>query len=177
MTGFSSDPSLQDFEDPLLNDDSNPLSPPAEGNEQPAERDRTFYSPIAGVVTDSRWENPNDPKQGYGYEVRIRGKDGTTFRFGHVDPGSLVVAPNARISKGDPIGHYADPPTGRATGPHLHVEKRLPSGEPINPADDLPIVMPNHSLTSRFKLRQDPITGQPGQPHYGADIVGPVVTP
>lgn len=181
MTGFSSTADGQDFADPIVHDNygpGNPLSPPVDGPpDAPAERDRTFYSPIDGVVTTSRWENPDDHDQGYGYEVRIRGKDGIEYRFAHVEPDSLVVGLNERIGKAQPVGHYADPPNGRATGPNLHVEKRLPNGEAADPKDDLPTIMPNFEMHSIFGPRTDPVTGQPGKMHNGADIVGPPVSP
>lgn len=75
-----------------------------------------------GVVTAAGWENPADPKQGFGLRVRQQiVTDGgiiMTLVYGHLS--SLAARNGQQIHTGDRIGLSGK--TGHATGPHLHVE-------------------------------------------------------
>lgn len=65
---------------------------------------------------------------GYGLMVEIDHGDGTVSRYGHAS--ALLVRPGDRVAEGEAIARIGE--TGRATGPHLHLEVRQ-GGRPVDP--------------------------------------------
>lgn len=81
--------------------------------------DKNIYSPVAGTVVDSRWENDNDHSQGYGQLVRILNHaTGLYFIFGHLSERS--VSEGDTVTAGQKIG--VEGSTGNSTGSHLHYQ-------------------------------------------------------
>lgn len=81
--------------------------------------DKNIYSPVAGTVVDSRWENDNDHSQGYGQLVRILNPaTGLYFIFGHLSERS--VSEGDTVTAGQKIG--VEGSTGNSTGSHLHYQ-------------------------------------------------------
>lgn len=75
-----------------------------------------------GICIVSGWENPSNPRQGFGQRVRqqIITENGTvmTLVYGHL---SYIYAQSGQqLVKGDRIGISGK--TGHVSGPHLHVE-------------------------------------------------------
>ncbi len=69
---------------------------------------------------------------GYGNCVELRHDNGVVTRYAHQD--SLEVQPGQRVTAGTRLGTVGS--TGRATGPHLHLEVRV-EGRAIDPYDFL----------------------------------------
>lgn len=81
--------------------------------------DKNIYSPVAGTVVDSRWENDSDHSQGYGQLVRILDSEsGLYFIFGHLSKRS--VSEGDTVTAGQKIG--VEGSTGNSTGSHLHYQ-------------------------------------------------------
>lgn len=81
--------------------------------------DKNIYSPVAGTVVDSRWENDNDHSQGYGQLVRILNPaTGLYFIFGHLSERN--VSEGDTVTVGQKIG--VEGSTGNSTGSHLHYQ-------------------------------------------------------
>lgn len=95
--------------------------------------DKNIYSPVAGTVVDSRWENDSDHSQGYGQLVRILDSEsGLYFIFGHLSERS--VSEGDTVTAGQKIG--VEGSTGNSTASHLHyqVSSDWNSGT-VNPAN------------------------------------------
>jgi murein DD-endopeptidase MepM/ murein hydrolase activator NlpD len=69
------------------------------------------------------------PRGGYGNAIEIAHADGTHTLYGHAS--ELLVKEGDQVRKGDPIAKVGE--SGRATGPHLHLEVRK-GGVPVNPS-------------------------------------------
>ena len=81
--------------------------------------DKNIYSPVAGTVVDSRWENDSDHSQGYGQLVRILDSEsGLYFIFGHLSERS--VSEGDTVTAGQKIG--VEGSTGNSTGSHVHYQ-------------------------------------------------------
>ena len=81
--------------------------------------DKNIYSPVAGTVVDSRWENDSNHSQGYGQLVRILDSEsGLYFIFGHLSERS--VSEGDTVTAGQKIG--VEGSTGNSTGSHLHYQ-------------------------------------------------------
>ena len=92
----------------------------------PAGTPVVFY--MSGTVTKAGWYD------GYGYTVDIRGADGMTHRFAHLDP-AIPVREGDKVSGGETIGKVGSVahvgPNGNHemwTGPHLDWEVRTGPG-------------------------------------------------
>jgi len=87
----------------------------------------TPFHPIAeGTVIES------GPRGGYGNLVVVDHGEGWTSSYAHCD--TLNVQPGDRVSLKSTLGTVGE--TGRATGPHIHLELRH-EGEAIDPHDAL----------------------------------------
>ncbi|WP_405164027.1 M23 family metallopeptidase [Nocardia sp. NBC_01499] len=84
-------------------------------------------TPIAAVTDGVVIEA--GPASGFGMWVRVQQDDGTIGIYGHVNETLATVGQQVRA--GDIIATVGN--RGFSTGPHLHYEIHLPSGEPIDP--------------------------------------------
>ncbi|MBI4802061.1 MAG: M23 family metallopeptidase [Elusimicrobia bacterium] len=86
------------------------------------------YPSRSGTVVFSGW------KEGYGYTVELRHKDGSMARYAHLS--KALVAAGAEVQKSKSmLGRVGS--SGLSTGPHLHFEIITPSGRSINPMKKL----------------------------------------
>ena len=78
---------------------------------------KEIHSTVNGIVERAGWENPANPKQGFGLYVRIK-KDGTNERyyFGHLSKVNVKVGDHVKITQ--VIGIEGS--TGKSTGSHCH---------------------------------------------------------
>jgi murein DD-endopeptidase MepM/ murein hydrolase activator NlpD len=112
--------------------------------------DNTLVHSICdGIVVASGWENPSDPKQGFGQRVRqhIVTDAGVamTVVYGHFS--QLYVRPGQQVYLGDRLGFSGH--TGHVTGPHLHIELIDGRGQyhPIVFEDDPPVQLEKPTIT------------------------------
>lgn len=89
---------------------------------------------------------------GYGNYIEIEHGQGIQTRYGHLS--QILVAPNARIKRGDLIGRMGS--TGRSTGSHLHYEVRL-DGRAVNPmpflqSADYLVAMQQRGMSARLAM-------------------------
>lgn len=80
------------------------------------------YAMYDGLIVRAGFENPNEPKQGFGLRARqqIVTESGVcmTLVYGHMSV--LHVHEGQQVAKGDRIGFSGK--TGHVSGPHLHIE-------------------------------------------------------
>lgn len=88
-----------------------------------AEKYTPIYSPGTGKVITAKY------KDGYGKTVDIKFEDGTKMRFSQL--AEHFVEAGDEVCAGDKIGKMGK--TGRATGPHLHLEV-WQDGDSVDPA-------------------------------------------
>lgn len=86
------------------------------------------YSAIEGTVTLAAYS------ESAGNWVKVTNEEGWTVIMMHMD--SLTVSRGQEVKKGDHLGYSGN--TGNSTGPHLHLEVRNPSDQPINPIFIIP---------------------------------------
>lgn len=86
------------------------------------------YSAVDGTVILAAYS------ESAGNWVKVQTKTGWTVVMMHMD--SLTVSQGQEVKKGDHLGYSGN--TGRSTGPHLHLEVRNPSDEPMNPIFMIP---------------------------------------
>ena len=77
---------------------------------------KSLYATIDGKVEIAGNNDPN----GFGTYVRLRGKDGNTYYYGHMS--SVAVKVGDTVKCGDVIGHEGS--SGKSTGSHCHYEVR-----------------------------------------------------
>lgn len=82
-----------------------------------------IYSTFDGIVRIKSYD-----RNGYGYYVVVRHKNGLETLYGHMS--KILVEVGQEVKSGDVIGLGGS--TGRSTGPHLHFEVRY-QGLSINP--------------------------------------------
>lgn len=87
-----------------------------------------LYSAVDGTVILARYSETA------GNWVKVRTDTGWTVVMMHMD--SLTVSEGQQVKKGDHLGYSGN--TGRSTGPHLHLEVRDPSEQPMNPIFIIP---------------------------------------
>jgi murein DD-endopeptidase MepM/ murein hydrolase activator NlpD len=92
------------------------------GVDIPGAHGTNIYATADGVVNRAGWVG------GYGNLVELDHGRGIMTRYGHLS--SFVVAPGARVTRGQLIAHMGS--TGRSTGTHLHYEVRI-DGNAVNP--------------------------------------------
>jgi murein DD-endopeptidase MepM/ murein hydrolase activator NlpD len=90
-----------------------------------------IVSVARGIVTEATWDDA------YGNLVKVELEDGTAIWYAHQT--SYVVEVGQEVNPGDLIGYVGD--TGNTTGPHLHLEVRIPDGsedgQDVDPYDAL----------------------------------------
>ena len=86
------------------------------------------YSAIEGTVILAAYS------ESAGNWVKVQNEEGWTVVMMHMD--SLTVSQGQQVKKGDHLGYSGN--TGRSTGPHLHLEVRNPSDQPMNPIFIIP---------------------------------------
>lgn len=86
------------------------------------------YSAVDGTVILARYS------ESAGNWVKVQTETGWTVVMMHMD--SLTVSEGQTVKKGDHLGCSGN--TGRSTGPHLHLEVRDPSDQPMNPIFIIP---------------------------------------
>ncbi len=86
------------------------------------------YSAVDGTVILAAYS------ESAGNWVKVQTNTGWTVVMMHMD--SLTVSQGQEVKKGDHLGYSGN--TGRSTGPHLHLEVRNPSDEPMNPIFMIP---------------------------------------
>jgi cold shock CspA family protein len=91
-----------------------------------------IFATDSGVVVKAGWENPNDPKKGYGQRIRIKHDDGSESVYAHLS--QINVKLGSTIEKGTEIAKSGN--TGRSTGPHLHYEL-IKNGARVNPGNQM----------------------------------------
>ncbi|MCH7408531.1 M23 family metallopeptidase [Belliella sp. DSM 111904] len=82
-----------------------------------------IYSTFDGIVRIKSYD-----RNGYGYYVVVRHKNGLETLYGHMS--KILVEVGQEVKSGDVLGLGGS--TGRSTGPHLHYEVRY-QGLSINP--------------------------------------------
>lgn len=87
-----------------------------------------IYSAVDGTVTLAGYS------ESAGNWVKVQTETGWTVVMMHMD--SLTVSEGQTVKKGDHLGYSGN--TGRSTGPHLHLEVRDPSDQPMNPIFIIP---------------------------------------
>lgn len=78
---------------------------------------KEIHSTVNGVVERAGWENPSNPKQGFGLYVRIK-KKGSIDRYYYGHMSELKVTRGQTVKIGDIIGIEGS--TGNSTGSHCH---------------------------------------------------------
>ncbi|HXI14922.1 MAG TPA: M23 family metallopeptidase, partial [Chloroflexota bacterium] len=78
-----------------------------------------------GTVIESGWNT-----SGWGNTLLVKTPDGNTYRLSHMKQ-APTVGVGAKITQGAPVGQVGQ--SGNATGPHVDVEVRNPSGQNIDP--------------------------------------------
>ena len=96
--------------------------------------------------------------------------DGTREVYGHLDPASIPWREGDEVRQGFHLGRYASPPTGRATGPHVHYAEQDAEGNWIQPGT-APMPAIDGQVVSTFGTRVDPFT-QKRKMHNGIDVRG-----
>lgn len=92
------------------------------------------HAPTDGVVVESGWAGKTKLTDGRsGQYVLLRTHDGWDVYIGHLD--TVTARPGARVGRGDVLGTVGQ--TGNASGPHAHVETRIPGT--TRTTDPLPI--------------------------------------
>ena len=83
---------------------------------------KEIHATVSGIVEIARWENPNNPKQGFGKYVMIRENNSERcFIYGHLS--EILVNAGDRVNVSDIIG--IEGTTGYSTGNHCHYEVRF----------------------------------------------------
>ena len=72
----------------------------------------------ASITPCPKAATAHNPKEGYGYHVRILHPDDSRTIYAHLQEGGLLVATGQNVRMGDVIGKSGN--TGRSSGPHLH---------------------------------------------------------
>lgn len=87
-----------------------------------------LYSAVTGTVIVAKFSETA------GKYIRVQTDTGWVITFMHMD--TLAVSVGQKVERGDFVGLSGN--TGRSTGPHLHLEVRDSSNNPINPIFIIP---------------------------------------
>ena len=106
-----------------------------EGQDISAPSGSPVVSPLAGTVAFVDYQ-----KAGAGWYVVVNTDDGRSLFFAHLQTGSVVVKPGARVRAGSTLARVGS--TGASSGPHLHFEIwnggwRDRAGRPVDPLPQL----------------------------------------
>ena len=82
-----------------------------------------------GTVGRAGWQDPSNPKRGYGLRLYIQHPGGWQTVYAHLS--SIVVKSGDPVRKGNIIGYTGN--TGSSGGPHLHFEIHTPQNRPVDP--------------------------------------------
>ena len=93
----------------------------------------------------------NDTKYGGGLSVIIKHDDGSKTGYAHLD--AYQVRDGDVVQPGQPIGAVGA--TGRATGPHLHLTYRDPTGKKLNPLEALKFGQPAQAAPTQVAGPQE----------------------
>lgn len=96
---------------------------PHDGQDYGAPYGASVWSVANGTVTFVGWNG------GYGRMVQVKHDTGMSTRYAHLS--ATHVTHGQRIVQGQLLGDVGS--TGLSTGPHLHLEFRLPTGQPVDP--------------------------------------------
>ncbi len=82
---------------------------------------KEIHATVTGTVEIARWENVNNPKQGFGQYVMIREDNGNRcFIYAHLS--KILTSSGKHVRNGEVIGIEGD--TGYSFGSHCHYEVR-----------------------------------------------------
>ncbi len=87
-----------------------------------------IYSAVEGSVILAAYS------ESAGNWIKVQNEEGWTVVMMHMD--SLTVSEGQQVKRGDHLGYSGN--TGRSTGPHLHLEVRNPTDQPLNPIFIIP---------------------------------------
>lgn len=90
-----------------------------------------LVSPCDGTLIRAGWQDPADPRKGYGLSVMIRleALNGLIFTGGHFS--QLFVTEGQRVARGELLGLSGD--TGNTAGAHFHGQLEKDGPYPRNP--------------------------------------------
>jgi len=128
----------------------------------------------SGVVIRMGWENPDNPRQGFGFSIQILSTDGETlWRYAHMEPATRLFE-GMLVLEGDVIGRYSVTISGNSTGPHLHLEARDRNNRVYTDQGDVQPISGGR-MTSGIQANRTVRTnnGWQSRPHNGSDWVGP----
>lgn len=77
---------------------------------------KEIHATVNGVIHYAGWENPNNPLQGFGQYVCIKGADNRYYYYGHLSEIKCRIGDKVKIT--DVIGIEGS--TGYSTGSHCH---------------------------------------------------------
>lgn len=89
-----------------------------------------IYAVKGGTVSRAGWENPGNPKQGFGQRIYVDHGNGLISVYAHLS--EILVKPGQKIEQNQAVGKCGT--TGSSTGMHLHLEMHL-NGTKMNPLE------------------------------------------
>jgi murein DD-endopeptidase MepM/ murein hydrolase activator NlpD len=91
-----------------------------------------IFAAKGGVVTKAGWQNPANPKEGFGQRIYIDHGSSTTTIYAHLS--DIRVKTGQKVHAGELIGNCGT--TGSSTGTHLHLEL-LVNGNNVDPEGNI----------------------------------------
>ena len=99
-----------------------------------AKKGTPIIAPTGGTIT----RIGKDPSRPGGNKVTVKGNDGRTYYFAHLDKHADGIAVGQKIMTGAYLGTVGNTgPTAKRTSPHLHFSIKDAQGNPINPTSYL----------------------------------------
>jgi len=127
--------------------------------------------PLVAAAT-GRVELLTWPEASYGYYLRLKGDDGWTYNYVHINndtPGTDdgqaerddVYGPGidvgVRVERGQLLGYLGDSGNAESTAPHLHFEMKDPDGAVVNPYASLQAAQRVDAPVGEEELEPSPI--------------------